>query len=256
MPWSKIRWRVRRVVGEQNKMKGLKQSLPSIVVIAVVVGIWWAVVVATESAIFPTPWEVVTGTLELARDGTLWEHIGASLMRVGAGFGIAVAVRHSARAVDGLGARRVRHAEPRVPDPAADLADRLDPDRHPVVRRRQRLAYLPHLHRVGVSDDRADHRRRAHHRETIPARRGELRRVAQEALPAGGVPGHAAADHRRHAHRSRRRLAGGGRGGDDRAALGPGLSHHRFAQRRQSLRPGDRRHDHHRAHRTACSTAS
>jgi NitT/TauT family transport system permease protein len=73
-------------------MKGLKQALPSIVVIAVVVGIWWVVVVATQSAIFPTPWAVVTGTLELARDGTLWEHIGASLMRVGAGFGLAVAV--------------------------------------------------------------------------------------------------------------------------------------------------------------------
>ena len=71
-------------------MKGLKQALPSIVVIAIVVGIWWVVVVATESAIFPTPWAVVTGTLELARDGTLWEHIGASLMRVGAGFGLAV----------------------------------------------------------------------------------------------------------------------------------------------------------------------
>jgi NitT/TauT family transport system permease protein len=73
-------------------MKGLKQSLPSIVVIAVVVGIWWAVVVATKSAIFPTPGAVVSGTLELARDGTLWEHIGASLMRVGAGFGLAVAL--------------------------------------------------------------------------------------------------------------------------------------------------------------------
>ena len=73
-------------------MKGLKQALPSIVVIAIVVGIWWAVVVATRSAIFPTPWAVVTGTLELARDGTLWEHIGASLMRVGAGFGLAVAL--------------------------------------------------------------------------------------------------------------------------------------------------------------------
>src|SRR6186713_3620673 len=73
-------------------MKGLKQALPSIVVIAIVVGIWWAVVAATQSAIFPTPWQVVTGTLELARDGTLWEHIGASLMRVGAGFGLAVAL--------------------------------------------------------------------------------------------------------------------------------------------------------------------
>ena len=71
-------------------MKGLKQALPSIIVIAVVVAIWWAVVVATKSAIFPTPWQVVAGTMELARDGTLWEHIGASLMRVGAGFGLAV----------------------------------------------------------------------------------------------------------------------------------------------------------------------
>ncbi len=79
------------MVGEQNKMKGPKQALPSIVVIAAVVGIWWAAVWVTKSAIFPTPWGVVTGTLELAEDGTLWEHIGASLMRVGAGFGIAVA---------------------------------------------------------------------------------------------------------------------------------------------------------------------
>src|SRR6186997_1685455 len=80
------------MAGEQSQMKGLKQALPSIIVIAVVVGIWWAVVVGTQSAIFPTPWAVVTGTLELARDGTLWEHIGASLMRVGAGFGLAVAL--------------------------------------------------------------------------------------------------------------------------------------------------------------------
>jgi NitT/TauT family transport system permease protein len=79
------------MAGEQSNMKGLRQSLPSIVVMAVVVGIWWGAVVATRSVIFPTPWAVVAGTLELARDGTLWEHIGASLMRVGAGFGIAVA---------------------------------------------------------------------------------------------------------------------------------------------------------------------
>jgi NitT/TauT family transport system permease protein len=71
-------------------MKGLKKSLSSIIVIAVVIALWWVTVAVTESRIFPTPWQVVTGTLELARDGTLWEHIGASLMRVGAGFGIAV----------------------------------------------------------------------------------------------------------------------------------------------------------------------
>jgi NitT/TauT family transport system permease protein len=42
--------------------------------------------------IFPTPWQVVTGTGELLRDGTLWEHIGASLLRVGSGFGLALVV--------------------------------------------------------------------------------------------------------------------------------------------------------------------
>src|SRR4051812_43311853 len=72
-------------------MKMMKNSLPSLIVLAVGVALWWITVVLTESAIFPTPWQVVEGTLELARDGTLWEHIGASLFRVAAGFGIAVA---------------------------------------------------------------------------------------------------------------------------------------------------------------------
>jgi len=70
----------------------LKRSLPSIAVMALVVAVWWIVVRTTESAIFPTPWQVVTGTVELIRNGTLWEHIGASLMRVGAGFLLAVAI--------------------------------------------------------------------------------------------------------------------------------------------------------------------
>jgi NitT/TauT family transport system permease protein len=69
-------------------MRKLKQALPSIVVITVLVAVWW--LVAAGSTIFPTPKLVVLGTLELARDGTLWDHIGASLMRVGAGFGLAV----------------------------------------------------------------------------------------------------------------------------------------------------------------------
>src|SRR3954465_13498730 len=76
--------------GEESRMKRWSQALPSIVVIAVLIAVWWALVALTHSAIFPTPLAVVTGTLELARDGTLWEHIGASLFRVGVGFGIAV----------------------------------------------------------------------------------------------------------------------------------------------------------------------
>lgn len=65
---------------------------PPLLVLAALTTLWWAVVVATESPIFPTPWQVVQGTLELAQDGTLWEHIGASLYRVGAGFGLAALV--------------------------------------------------------------------------------------------------------------------------------------------------------------------
>jgi len=73
-------------------MDRIKETLPPVIVIGVLIGIWWATVVATHSMIFPTPLGVVTGTLELLKDGTLWQHIGASLMRVGAGFGLAVCV--------------------------------------------------------------------------------------------------------------------------------------------------------------------
>jgi NitT/TauT family transport system permease protein len=71
-------------------MAKTRQVLPSVAVLALLVAAWWAAVVATESAIFPTPWQVVSGTVELLQDGTLWEHVGASLFRVGTGFFLAV----------------------------------------------------------------------------------------------------------------------------------------------------------------------
>jgi NitT/TauT family transport system permease protein len=77
---------------EVARMIAAKQVLPAIAVIALIIGVWWAVVVMTASVVFPTPWQVVTGTIELIRDGTLWEHIGASLFRVGSGVGLAVIV--------------------------------------------------------------------------------------------------------------------------------------------------------------------
>lgn len=73
-------------------MNRIKERLPGIAVLGGLVVAWWAVVTATQSVIFPTPLEVLTGTLELLRDGTLWRHIGASLMRVGTGFLLAVLV--------------------------------------------------------------------------------------------------------------------------------------------------------------------
>lgn len=69
----------------------LRQVAPSLVVIAALIAAWWGIVVATHSAIFPTPLQVATGMFELVRNGTLFEHIGASLFRVGTGFLLAVA---------------------------------------------------------------------------------------------------------------------------------------------------------------------
>ncbi|HWM29601.1 MAG TPA: ABC transporter permease [Woeseiaceae bacterium] len=72
-------------------MNRFRQVLPSVAVIGVLLAAWWVIVVRTESVIFPTPWQVVAGTVDLIRDGTLWLHIGASLYRVAAGFLLAVA---------------------------------------------------------------------------------------------------------------------------------------------------------------------
>ena len=73
-------------------MSRFPKALPSLAVIALLLAAWWFLVAATGSVIFPTPWQVVTGTLELVRDGTLFQHIGASLFRVGVGFLLAVAM--------------------------------------------------------------------------------------------------------------------------------------------------------------------
>jgi NitT/TauT family transport system permease protein len=69
----------------------MKKVLPSVAIGALLIGVWWLLVVVTGSVIFPTPLQVVAGILELARDGSLWADIGASLYRVGAGFLLAVA---------------------------------------------------------------------------------------------------------------------------------------------------------------------
>jgi NitT/TauT family transport system permease protein len=69
-----------------------RRMAPSLLVFAVLVGAWWGAVEATGSLIFPTPGEVVAGGWKLLCDGTLLEHIGASLFRVGVGYALAVLV--------------------------------------------------------------------------------------------------------------------------------------------------------------------
>jgi NitT/TauT family transport system permease protein len=70
----------------------LREILPSLAVLGALIALWWTIVLVTRSVIFPTPLEVVTGTIELLEDGSLWRHIGASLMRVGTGFLLAVVI--------------------------------------------------------------------------------------------------------------------------------------------------------------------
>ncbi len=83
---------VESLIENKNDMRRVQQTLPALAVLAVLIAAWWASVAVTNSVIFPSPWQVVTGTIELIEDGTLWMHIGASLLRVGAGFLIAVVV--------------------------------------------------------------------------------------------------------------------------------------------------------------------
>ncbi|QOY93761.1 ABC transporter permease [Massilia sp. UMI-21] len=73
-------------------MDRLNRIWPPLLVLAAIVLLWWAAIVHSGSLIFPSPQQVAAGALELAADGTLWEHILASLLRVAAGFLLALLV--------------------------------------------------------------------------------------------------------------------------------------------------------------------
>ncbi|UUZ52738.1 hypothetical protein LP419_26410 [Massilia sp. H-1] len=165
-------------------MQKLKNALPSLTLIALLIALWWVVVMQTDSLIFPTPWQVVTGTLELAEDGTLWEHIGASLFRVGTGFLIAVLVA----VPTGLWMGRVDGVY-RTLNPLFQILRPISPIAWiPLAilwfRGGRRVAGVPDLYRGRVPDDRPDRVRRAHDRTALPARGRELRRFPHHAVPA------------------------------------------------------------------------
>src|ERR1700676_1478864 len=68
----------------------MRRVLPSLAIGALLIAVWWTLVIVTGSAIFPTPLQVVTGMWQLAANGSLWTDIGASLFRVAAGFLLAL----------------------------------------------------------------------------------------------------------------------------------------------------------------------
>jgi len=70
----------------------LARVVPPVLVIALLIAVWWLIVDSSQSPIFPTPWQVVTGAWELVEDGTLAVHIGASVFRVAVGFALAFIV--------------------------------------------------------------------------------------------------------------------------------------------------------------------
>jgi NitT/TauT family transport system permease protein len=70
----------------------LARIVPPVLVIALLIALWWFIVARSDSPIFPTPGQVVTGAWELVQDGTLAQHIGASVFRVAVGFGLAFLV--------------------------------------------------------------------------------------------------------------------------------------------------------------------
>ena len=57
---------------------------------ALITALWQFLVVWTETKVFPSPLDVQSGLLELARKGVLWGYIADSLGRVAAGYSLAV----------------------------------------------------------------------------------------------------------------------------------------------------------------------
>jgi NitT/TauT family transport system permease protein len=63
--------------------------LAPLLVIAALVGLWWAAVGVGRNPIIPTPWQVALGIGQLASQGLLIDHVAASLGRVAGGYGVA-----------------------------------------------------------------------------------------------------------------------------------------------------------------------
>ena len=140
--------------------------------LAALVVLWAAIVWAFDvnQRIFPSVPAVWNAALEALRDGTLIQHIGASLGRIAVGTVLAILRRGAARHRDGRQQDRRR-----LPQPAAALLlgarrHRLDPDRDAVVRLRLRRHHVRDLQR-GVLRRHLQHAaRRLDHSAAHPPR--------------------------------------------------------------------------------------
>ncbi len=71
---------------DNNTRPARGSALP---IIAVGLAVWWLSILLSGSRIFPTPWQVVLGLVELGRAGLLAKHVVASLYRVTCGYVLA-----------------------------------------------------------------------------------------------------------------------------------------------------------------------
>ncbi|HEV7287009.1 ABC transporter permease [Sphingomonas sp.] len=76
----------------QQSNSKLMRIVPPVLLIVALIAIWWVAIARSENHIFPTPPEVASGAWALLQDGTLLQHIEASLLRVEMGFGLAFLV--------------------------------------------------------------------------------------------------------------------------------------------------------------------
>jgi NitT/TauT family transport system permease protein len=71
---------------------GRLRWLPLLGPVALLLVVWHVAVVMSGSLIFPTPWRVAVGLVDLARQGLLLKHVVASLFRVTCGYLLAAAL--------------------------------------------------------------------------------------------------------------------------------------------------------------------
>jgi ABC-type nitrate/sulfonate/bicarbonate transport system permease component len=64
--------------------------LPTLVALALVLAVWGLLSRRYGAYVLPAPGSIVTGFVEIVRDGEIWTHTAASLSRIAVGFGLAV----------------------------------------------------------------------------------------------------------------------------------------------------------------------
>src|ERR1043165_9090386 len=80
-------------MGRREMRSRYEQLVLPLIIAGLFLLIWHFAVKLSGNSIFPTPFRVLTGMIELARKGVLVKYVVASLFRVASGFLLALIVR-------------------------------------------------------------------------------------------------------------------------------------------------------------------